>query len=131
MAAVLIVEDDPGVRDMIARAFMSRGWSVGAAATPGEARQLASARSFDLILCDVMLPETNGVALAEQLRELQPGASVTFISGYPEQYLRNTIGLQSDLPLLQKPFPFKTLIGRAGRLTAVRPEGALPDFGRI
>jgi Response regulator containing CheY-like receiver, AAA-type ATPase, and DNA-binding domains len=128
MPTVLLIEDDDGVRALLCRAFQSCGWTIVGAARATEARRLAASQPFDLIVADVVLPETNGVALAEQLRQMQPHASITFISGYPDRYLQQNIGCSATVPLLQKPFHFRTLLTRANRLTSSRPTTSLPAF---
>lgn len=129
MRRVLLIEDDPGVRDLLLYAFTSRGWRARTAHSADTAIQAAESGEFDLIVCDVMLPQMNGLALTNQLASVQPRASVMFISGYSDLHLQQKLGAPPEtLPVLQKPFHCKTLLARADHLTAPRPQPALPSF---
>jgi CheY-like chemotaxis protein len=81
---ILLVEDEPGVRAMIAAVLRRQGYTVLEAATPGAAIDLfeRSSGRVDLLLTDVVMPEMNGPALAQRLVGVQPDLRVLFISGY-------------------------------------------------
>ena len=66
---VLVVEDDPSIRDLAQRVLLKRGYTVLAAASPGEAVALVGERGVlvDLLVTDVMLPEMSGPDLAKIL----------------------------------------------------------------
>jgi DNA-binding NarL/FixJ family response regulator len=69
---VLIVDDDPRFRAMAADALAARGYAViGEAATLSGAREAVAALRPDAVLCDVNLPDGNGLALAGELRPLR------------------------------------------------------------
>jgi DNA-binding response OmpR family regulator len=121
MPKVLLVEDDQCVRDVICRAFEQTGWTVLCAATPHEARFLANAQLIDLVVTDVMLPEINGFQLAEELVRSQPRVPVIFMSGYGEKYLPARAAISSPASVLQKPFPFQTLLLRATHMIMRQP----------
>ncbi|MDQ4030707.1 MAG: ATP-binding protein, partial [Actinomycetota bacterium] len=80
---VLLVEDDGVVRGFVRQALELSGYAVTEAAGPGEALEHASAREFDLVLTDVVMPEMNGRQLAERVTQLRPHARILFTSGYP------------------------------------------------
>jgi DNA-binding response OmpR family regulator len=121
MSNVLLVEDDRCVRDVLCRAFEQTGWTVFCAATPDEARFLANAQRLDLVVTDVMLPEINGFQLAEQLVKSQPRVPVIFMSGYGEKFLPARAAISSPDSVLQKPFPFQTLLLRATHMVMRQP----------
>jgi two-component system cell cycle sensor histidine kinase/response regulator CckA len=81
---VLIVEDEPLVRGLVTEILVSYGYSVLAAGTPAEARELASSSDvpIQLIVSDVMLPGQSGPELMRELLSLQPAARCLFTSGY-------------------------------------------------
>lgn len=62
---ILLVEDDPGVGPLLEHVLMLAGYRVELADTVAEARSLLDSRSFDLVLTDVMLPDGNGIAIAD------------------------------------------------------------------
>ena len=105
-AAVLIVEDDPGVRAFTAQVLRDAGSVVFEAGNPAEALAIATSEStpLDLLLTDVVLPGIDGADLAERLRTLRPGLRVLFMSGYTPEEIAVTAALASDDALLRKPF---------------------------
>ncbi|MEQ8461673.1 MAG: response regulator [Sandaracinaceae bacterium] len=101
---VLVVDDDPLVLQTLALGLEPEGYRVVAAETPAKALRLAAALGgVDVVVSDVMMPEMNGPALVEALREIVPDAAVLFVSGYADADLRETIELKSR-HFLRKPF---------------------------
>ncbi len=82
---ILVVEDDEGVRVVAARILRAQGYTVLEARRASEARRIWETQSatIDLLLTDVVMPETNGPKLAEELIRLRPDLSVLYMSGYP------------------------------------------------
>ena len=110
MERILLVEDDPDVRELIARTLAELGYTVVEAGGGEEAlRHLeAGGDAVDLLLTDVIMPGMDGKALAEEAQRLVPGLSVLFASGYAAGRLAER-GLCGDVPLLMKPFSDETL----------------------
>jgi PAS domain S-box-containing protein len=82
-ASILIIDDEPLVRRAIERS-LDRDHDVVAAATAAEAlARLASGERFDLILCDLMMPEMTGMEMAERLKREDPAVAdrMVFLSG--------------------------------------------------
>ncbi|WP_372845040.1 PAS domain S-box protein [Pontiella sp.] len=80
---VLVVEDDPSVRELSSRLLTNAGYCVVAVADCGQAMQaLAVDEGVDLLLADVVLPDGNGVELARRIREQVGPVPVLLISGY-------------------------------------------------
>jgi two-component system, cell cycle sensor histidine kinase and response regulator CckA len=120
-AVVLLVEDEPVVRDITRQVLENAGYRVLAAGTPSEALRLSNhcARRIDLLLTDVVMPEMNGLELANHLRELQPGLITVFMSGYADGCLAGKRTAQLALHI-QKPFTANFLLARiAHALTAL------------
>ncbi len=84
---ILLVEDEDPLRAVVARMLGQAGYRVLDARTPSEARELFDAHAADitLLLTDVVMPEMNGPALAQQLVARKPGLPVLFVSGYTEE----------------------------------------------
>jgi two-component system cell cycle sensor histidine kinase/response regulator CckA len=80
---IFIVDDEPGIRGLAARVLERKGYGVQAFATPADA--LAATGPIDLLLVDLILPDMNGRALAEKLRERHPDLPVVLMSGYLPQ----------------------------------------------
>ena len=86
MRGLLLVEDDPALRQMLTWGFSDLGYAVEAVASCREALQCAAAIRFDFALLDCGLPDGCGPALLERLRHLQPGIVAIMMSGTPDRY---------------------------------------------
>ncbi len=82
---VLLVDDEPTVRKVLKRVLERCGFYVLAAADADQALTVAAshAGSIDLLVTDVVMPATDGHALARMLCEQHPELRVLFVSGYP------------------------------------------------
>jgi two-component system cell cycle sensor histidine kinase/response regulator CckA len=81
---VLVVEDDPSVRELIQRSLQREGHAVAAVGTAADAlRAFDGARPpFDVVVLDVVLPDRSGPVLARALRRRHPTVGVVYASGY-------------------------------------------------
>jgi DNA-binding response OmpR family regulator len=111
---ILIVEDDPIVRQLTARLLRDAGYRVLEA--PSSARALAlvkdTAIQIDLLLTDLILPGLNGVQLFEVFRRSRADARVLYMSGYTEQAIGELGLTMGDQALLHKPFMPAMLLQR-------------------
>ena len=84
---ILLVEDDPQIRDLMRRNLDAQGYRVLEASDGQAALSLAAdyRGSIDLLVTDVMMPGVDGFTLAERLVALRPETRVLLISGYAEQ----------------------------------------------
>src|SRR5262245_47494269 len=81
---VLLVEDDPGSRWLLASMLADMGYGVTSVANGEEAlRYLYSEEACDLILSDIVMPYMSGVQLAKQTHDARPGVPVVFVTGVP------------------------------------------------
>jgi signal transduction histidine kinase len=90
---ILVVDDERVVRELLAHMLRDQGYDVSVAGSAREARALES--SWDLLVTDVVMPETDGVKLAQQI----DARHVLFVSGYDQEAL-----VRADAFFLQKPF---------------------------
>jgi CheY-like chemotaxis protein len=109
---VLVVEDEAGVRLMMARALEDAGYNVLQASGAAEALQLVTQRpdKINLVLTDIVMPETNGRELAERLGELRPGLTVLFTSGYTDGEIEERRLLKPGAAFIQKPLTPRSLV---------------------
>ena len=108
---VLLVEDEPAVREMTQAALQRHGYTVLPAASGAEALQIARANqgAIDVVLTDVVMPGMSGPQLVERLREDQPRLAALFMSGYTsDAVLRHGIET-GEADFLQKPFSASAL----------------------
>jgi signal transduction histidine kinase/CheY-like chemotaxis protein len=110
---ILLVEDDPMVRDMARRSLIDAGFEVVAASNGHDALALAGKDAgIDAVLTDLAMPELGGRELARRLRESRPHLPVVFMSGYTDDVVIRRGLLDSGVPFLEKPLSPETLAGK-------------------
>ncbi|MEE4300539.1 MAG: ATP-binding protein [Pseudomonadales bacterium] len=106
----LVVEDEPGVRGLVANMLGHLGYSVETAAGGEEAVAAFAARPFDLVISDVVLGGTmDGLAVLAAIREQAPSIPAIVMSGYSDALFRANGERPQGVPLLAKPFGLATL----------------------
>jgi two-component system, cell cycle sensor histidine kinase and response regulator CckA len=103
---VLVVEDEPVVREFAVQSLTGLGYVVLEASSGGEALQVARnhAGNIDLLLTDVVMPKMSGKELAIQLKETRPPLAVLYTSGYTDNAIVHHGVLDEGVAFLQKPF---------------------------
>ncbi len=103
---VLVVEDEPVVRELAAKILRRRGYTVLDAPGGPAALQLAKDHqgTIHLLLTDVVMPEMGGPEVAQRLRAARPGTRVLYMSGYTDDAILKHGALDASTPFLQKPF---------------------------
>ena len=107
-APVLVVEDDPRVRELIRLVLVRAGHEVVAVAGPHAALAALNRQpAISLMLVDVVMPEMDGYDLVVEGRKISPGVHVVFMSGFA----RDTARHPSGDGFLAKPFTVESLTG--------------------
>jgi CheY-like chemotaxis protein len=104
---ILLVEDDPALREMAATLLKRLGYTVLTAANGIEALSLKQQRDIghiDLLFTDVVMPHMSGKELAERVQALYPHTKILFTSAYTENAIIHQGVLNKGVALLQKPF---------------------------
>lgn len=109
---VLVVEDEPAVRQLVCSVLAESGFSVLDAATPTVARDLLQRheRLIRLLITDVVMPEMNGPELCYRLREILPELPVLFMSGHSVELLDEKCWAKPRGRFLPKPFSSSELL---------------------
>jgi signal transduction histidine kinase/CheY-like chemotaxis protein len=112
--AVLVVEDQPAVRQMVVGVLGELGYRVLEAGGPHQALQLAEAHAgvIDLLLTDVVMPRMSGRDLADHLFEVRPEIRVLYMSGYAEDDVLRYGVTHGEAELMPKPFTAEELARR-------------------
>ncbi|MEO8421882.1 MAG: ATP-binding protein [Hyphomicrobium sp.] len=119
--AVLVVEDEDSVRTVVAANLRELGYDVFEAPNARNAlAELANGRTFDLLLTDIVMPDTNGRKLADAAVEMQPGLKVLFMTGFTKNAVVHNGIVDPGVSLLTKPFSIEQL-SRAVRRAMGRP----------
>lgn len=108
---VLVVEDDPVIRELILEVLRERGCRCLQAADGNAALLLVQSNAnLDLLITDVGLPGLNGRLLAERARQEQPALRVLFVTGYAENSIFDMTGADKCIEMLPKPFGVDDLL---------------------
>lgn len=109
---ILVVDDEPGIRALVAKILRREHYEVIEASSATEAGSLAAnqPRPVELLVTDVMLPDRPGTALAEQLRGQLPTLKVLYMSGYTEDERVRAGDFPPGAKFLQKPFTLGALV---------------------
>jgi two-component system, cell cycle sensor histidine kinase and response regulator CckA len=124
---ILLVEDDPALREMAATLLRRLGYTVLAAANGIEALSLKQQRDIghvDLLFTDVVMPHMSGKELSERVQAIFPHTKVLFTSAYTENAIIHQGVLNKGLALLQKPFTPSAL---AHKLREVLDQPSVPE----
>jgi two-component system, cell cycle sensor histidine kinase and response regulator CckA len=101
---VLIVDDEPSVREFVERALSFAGYRTIVASDGPEALAVVAANGpFDLLVTDLRMPQMMGDELARQLRHADPALKVLYLTGYSDELFRERTTLWSDEAFLDKP----------------------------
>ena len=115
---ILLVEDEPTVRNVAERALTRHGYTVVTADNGEEALEaLGKMDEIDLLISDVVMPGMDGPTVVREARKNRPDLKILFMSGYAEEQLRNSIDLE-NVNFLPKPFSVNDLAEAARRAIA-------------
>jgi two-component system cell cycle sensor histidine kinase/response regulator CckA len=111
-ARVLVAEDEPMVRKLVAKLLRGAGHAVVEAENGLQALEIvqASAEQFDLLVLDAVMPEMSGKECYERIHELYPKLPAIFSSGYTGDLLPSAFMREHGLKLIAKPYDSKTLL---------------------
>jgi two-component system, NtrC family, sensor kinase len=114
---VLVVEDDPDVRDYVVEALAGLGYDVLQAGDAEQALQvLRRHKTVNLLLTDVIMPGKNGRKLAEEARAQNPSLKVLYMTGYSRNAIVHQGRLDPDVELIQKPLTSEQLAAAVRKL---------------
>lgn len=109
MIRILLAEDEEAMRTYLSRALENAGFSVVSVDRGTAAIPLLEREHFDLLLSDIVMPEMDGIELAQRCAEISPTTKVMFITGFAAVTLKaNREAPQARV--LSKPFHLKDLV---------------------
>ena len=123
---ILLVEDSEGVREYARDILLELGYGVIDAANVQEAlRAVAKKPQISLLFTDVVLGESNGRVLADEVRRIYPNLPVLFTTGYTRNAIVHQGRLDPDVQLLNKPFTQEDLARKLRELLDAAPRSGL------
>lgn len=118
MIRILLAEDDDVMREYLTRALERAGYAVSAVDRGTAALPLLQDERFDLLLTDIVMPEMDGIELAQRAGDIAPDMRVMFITGFAAVTLRAGQAIPSAR-VLSKPFHLRDLVLEVDRLFAM------------
>ncbi len=115
MIRILLAEDDDSMREYLARALERTGYAVTAVDRGTAALPFLQRERFDLLLTDIVMPEMDGIELAQRAAVMAPGMRVMFITGFAAVALKSG-GTPANAKVLSKPFHLRELVAEVDRM---------------
>ncbi len=112
---ILVVDDDPGIRQLVAITLASEGWVVRTAANGTAALVEARRQQFDAVVLDLQMPVMDGRSFYQALRDLPSEVPVLLISAHGSHSAQRELGANDAL---DKPFDPMVLVQRLRRMTS-------------
>jgi PAS domain S-box-containing protein len=111
---ILIVEDEPTVRELTCRFLREHGYTVIEADSPRTCLEIAGQHSgaLHMLLSDVVMPHMNGKMLYDKLLQLLPSLKVLYMSGHAHDVIAHHGVLEEGVHFLQKPFSVRALTSK-------------------
>ena len=121
---ILLAEDDDAMRVYLERALVNAGYSVDAVDRGTDAIPLLEGAQYDLLLSDIVMPEMDGIELAQRCNEVSPHTKVMFITGFAAVTLKASRE-QPHAKVLSKPFHLRDLVLEVERVLDERVSASL------
>ena len=142
-ASILVVDDENSITSALDALFRDEGYEINIASTVVEAQMLLSRRWFDLVLLDLRLPDGDGIALLEHIKDATPETEVIMMTAHGSVEVTIEAIKRGAFYYLEKPFSFEQVLmlaQRALQFKAIKTENQsrkstrlqdLEDFGIV
>jgi CheY-like chemotaxis protein/anti-sigma regulatory factor (Ser/Thr protein kinase) len=117
-ARVLVVEDEEKIREVLNEAFRTSGHEVTEATTGAEALKHLNQGDFDIMVCDLGLPELSGLHVARWVREHRPDLPVIIATGFSEMIAEEDYHHARIDEVIRKPYAVADVLAKANELIA-------------
>lgn len=128
---VLIAEDDPVIRSMIAELLTEEGMSVVEVGSGDEALKSLADGGFDLVITDVVMPSPYGIQVAAIARTAGEGVPILVITAHREQWIPEAIDRLDGTEILHKPFSSEELLKRVHGLLDAAADARLSNAAAV
>ncbi len=110
MASILIVDDDPLARDSLARIVKKMGHEAAEAGSLGSAREMIPSNAYDLVFCDVRMPDGSGLDLLPEIRAAAASPEVIIVTGFGDPDGAELAIKQGAWDYIEKPLSVKAVM---------------------
>jgi len=121
---ILLAEDEDAMRTYLCRALVNAGYLVDSVDRGTDAIPLLEQTEYDLLLSDIVMPEMDGIELAQRCAEISPRTKVMFITGFAAVSLRASRE-QPSAKVLSKPFHLRDLVLEVERVFEEQREASI------
>ena len=124
MIRILLAEDEPAMRTYLGRALQNAGFDVVAVDRGTAALPYLERERFDLLLSDIVMPEMDGIELAQRCAQVSPQTKVMFITGFAAV----TLKASREAPqarVLSKPFHLRDLVMEVQRIFGMPTQASI------
>jgi DNA-binding response OmpR family regulator len=126
---ILVVDDEPGVRDVLKDYFVAHGYAVVEAESAGAAKAIAAQRPIDVALVDIHMPGEDGLSLARHLRERYAKVAVIMLTS-ASTVIDRIVGLEMGADdYVPKPFDPRELMARVRSVMRRTSAASRGDIG--
>src|SRR5712691_11436502 len=107
---ILVVDDEPMMSDSLRQHLIDEGYTVDTAASGAEAIDLFDGGAHHLVICDVQLPDMDGLTLLRHMKDAKPNAEVIVVTGYGSVQTAVEAIKAGAFYFVEKPFDFEELL---------------------
>ena len=115
MIRILLAEDEEAMREYLSRSLEKNGYHVTSAENGLVALELLESGTFDLLLSDIVMPEMDGIELAQHAGRVAPDTKIMFITGFAAVSLAAGKSVP-QAKVLSKPFHLRNLVAEVDAL---------------
>jgi putative nucleotidyltransferase with HDIG domain len=112
---ILVIDDDPVICEIVTETLKNQGYSVSSASSGHEAADRFSSKTYPIVLCDILLPDTNGLELMAEIKDINPDTFVILFTGHASVDLAKEAIRQGAYDFITKPFSAPEIIEAVGR----------------
>ncbi|MCD4708600.1 MAG: response regulator [Candidatus Sabulitectum sp.] len=107
---ILIIDDDPAICEVVVETLKNQGYTVDSAQSGSDVSGFLSLKTYPIVLCDVLLPDTNGLELMSEIKEMNPDTFVILFTGHASVDLAKEAIRQGAYDFITKPFTSNEII---------------------
>jgi CheY-like chemotaxis protein len=115
---ILVVDDEEGAVETLGYILENEGFTVTPALSGAAAKEALAAQAFDVVLLDIVMPDSDGLALCREIRLQYPQSPVILMTGYYAENVFDDVQSTPGVFLLNKPLPIKVLLAMCRDLCA-------------
>jgi CheY-like chemotaxis protein len=125
MAKILVIDDEPGIRDLLDTLLSGKGYDVVLADSGQKGLEIFRRASADVIVLDLKMPGMDGLTVLQQIRCLNPTQPVVILTGVGSPESEQQVRALGVTEYMEKEFSLH-LLGDAVKRLLSKPESALP-----